>query len=162
MFDLILPSYAFAPTYVHKLVDDVPDERWCEQPVAGVALNHAAFTVGHLAWVHDSVTQMIGGTPDLPAEWKPLFATGAKPLPDRSAYPPRDALLAAFDAAHAKLGSVVLTADPAALAAPAPERMQKRFPTVGAMLAGLMSMHYGSHIGQLSAWRRAIGMPSVF
>jgi hypothetical protein len=50
---------------------------------------------------------------------------------------------------------------PEALARPAPERMRSRFPTVANVLLGLMTSHFASHLGQLSAWRRAVGLPSV-
>jgi len=54
------------------------------------------------------------------------------------------------------------TATSEALAQPAPERMRSRFATVGQMIYGLMTAHEATHLGQFSAWRRAIGLPSVF
>ena len=163
LFDLIVPAYNLGLGYTQKLVADLPDEKWTAQPVAGVTMNHAAWTVGHVAFVHNNVAGMIGGTPAaLGDHWKALFATATKPLPDRSAYPPAEELMREFAAAHARLGDAAAKLTPEAAAAPAPERMRARFPTVGNMAAGLMTTHFGNHLGQLSAWRRAMGYPSVF
>ena len=162
LFDLIVPAYSLGLGYAQKLVADLPDERWADQPVVGVTMNHAAWTIGHLTFVHDSVAGMIGGAPALGEDWKALFATATKPLPDRSAYPAGAELMGAFEAAHARLGDAAARLTPEAAAAPAPERLRARFPTVGNMVAGLMTTHFGNHLGQLSAWRRAMGYPSVF
>lgn len=162
LFDLIVPADALGLSYAQKLVVDLPDEKWAGQPVPGITVNHAAWTIGHLAVVADNVAGMIGGTPTLGETWRPLFATGTRPLPDRSAYPAGDVLMREFAAAHARLGDGAAKLTPEAAAAPAPERLRARFPTVGNMVAGLMTTHYGNHLGQLSAWRRAMGYPSVF
>jgi hypothetical protein len=162
MLDLILPSYTFALIYAKKLVEGVPDGRWCDQPVPGVAMNHAAWTLGHLAWANDNMLSRLGQTPALDDPWRALFAMGTKPLPDRSAYPAADVILKELEAAHARLADAAAAAPPEVLAGPPPERMQRMFPTVGHLLAGLMTAHYASHNGQLSAWRRAMGFPSAF
>jgi hypothetical protein len=162
MIDLVLPIYNFTLTYAQKLVADVPDDQMCAQPVAGRVMNHPAFLLGHLAWAEDGVAGMVGGKPALGADWKALFGMGETPLADRSRYPAKDALLKELEGAHARLVAAASAATPEMLAQPAPERMRNRFPTVGNMLAGLMTLHASSHLGQLSAWRRAMGFPSVF
>jgi hypothetical protein len=162
LFDLLMPVYTLNLNYGKMLAADLPDERWAAQPVAGMTMNHAAWTVGHLAFVHDGVAGMIGGTPALDESWKALFAPGTKPLPDRSAYPAGDVLLRAFEASHARLADAAARLTPEAAAGLPPERLRARFPTIGHMTAGLMTAHFGTHLGQLSAWRRAMGLPSVF
>ena len=52
-------------------------------------------------------------------------------------------------------------ADESLLNQPAPEPMRGRFQTLGILAAALLSMHFALHNGQLSAWRRAMGLPSV-
>ena len=49
----------------------------------------------------------------------------------------------------------------------APNRLPIRFllrhlPTVGDLLAHLLTTHSAYHLGQLSTWRRAAGLPEVF
>jgi hypothetical protein len=162
MLDLIRPTYEFYPDYARKLVADVADEMMVAQPVPAHPMNHAAFTLGHLAWANDNGTTLLGLAPALDAKWKETCGMGAKPTSDRSAYPSKEALLDALAAAHVRLRDAVAAAPPDALAKPAPERIRHRFPTVATMLAGLMTGHYANHLGQLSAWRRAMGFPPVF
>ena len=163
MFDLILPSYHFALKYAYKLVADLPDDRWCGQPVAGVTMNHAAWTLGHLAWASDNMLGRLNLTPTLDDAWRALFMFGTRPLPDRSAYPAKDVLLGHLDATHARLLDAVTSASLEVLNAPPPnERMRAMFPTTAQMVAGLMTSHFSAHNGQLSAWRRAMGFPSAF
>jgi len=165
MIDLVRPVYDFALGYAQKLVADLADDQMCAQPVAGRMMNHPAFLLGHLALVHDSRAGVLSGDPAgtaLLPEWKELFSMGAKPLADRSRYPSKAELLKALEAAHGRLAAAVAATAPEKLAEPAPEPMRARFPTLGHMLLGLMTSHYSSHLGQLSAWRRAMGLPSVF
>jgi hypothetical protein len=165
MIDLVRPVYDFALIYAQKLVADVPDDQMCAQPVAGRMMNHPAFILGHLALVHDGRAGALNGDPAgvaLLPEWKELFNMGAKPLADRARYPSKAELLKALEAAHGRLAAAVATVPPEKLAEPAPEPMRARFPTMGHMLLGVMTSHYSNHLGQLSAWRRAMGFPSVF
>jgi hypothetical protein len=162
MLDLVLPTYNFTLMYAQKLVADVPDEQLCAQPLADRVLNHPAFVLGHLAWANNNGVIILGQPSGLPEGWKELFGFGAKPLSDRSRYPSKAELLKTLEEAHARLADALSKATPEMLAQPAPERMRNRYPTVGQMLLGLMTAHEASHLGQLSAWRRAMGYPSVF
>jgi len=125
-------------------------------------MNHAAWTIGHLAWANNNGIVLLGGEPVIPPQWNDLFATGTKPAADRSAYPSKVELLTTLESSHVRLAEAWQHASAEALAKSPPERMAAAFPTLGHMLAGLMTGHYGSHIGQFSAWRRALGMPSAF
>ena len=163
MMDLVLPTFRANLWYTQKLAADVPDEQMCAQPVAGRVMNHPAFLLGHLAWAAgDVAADKLGLPPACPAGWKELFGMGAVPQADRSRYPSKAELLKALEDAHARLADAVTKAAPETLAQPAPERARERFPTVGALLIGLMTSHEASHNGQLSAWRRAMGLPPVF
>ena len=163
MTDLVSNVSRLNLWYSQKLVADVPDEQMCAQPVAGRVMNHPAFLLGHLAWAAgDVATGLLGLPPACPEGWKELFGMGAAPSADRSRYPSKAVLLQTLEDAHARLADAVAKATPETLDRPAPERMRSRFPTVGAMLVGLMTAHEASHNGQLSAWRRAMGLPPVF
>jgi hypothetical protein len=162
MFEILMPAYNFLLTYANRLVEDVPDERMCEQPVAGRTMNHPAWLLGHLAWAKDRAVTMLGQPSALPAEWKDRFAMGSTPQDDRGGYPSKAELLAALESAHTRLAAAAEAASVEKLSEPAPERMRSRFPTLGNFFAGLMSSHYSNHLGQLSAWRRAMGYKSAF
>jgi hypothetical protein len=161
LLEWVRPTYDFALIYAKKLVADVPDEQMTAQPVPGRMMNHPAFLLGHLAWAKDNGVAMLGGTPRL-AHLKDLHGMGATPRTERSAYASTAQLIEWLEAAHAALRVAVEGATPAQLAAPPAERMRARFPTLGTMLAGLMTGHFTNHLGQMSAWRRAMGLPSVF
>ena len=162
MLELVRPTFDINIMYSRKLAEDVPEEQMCAQPVAGVVMNHAAFILGHLAWAADNGARLLGHASSLPPGWNTLFNTGAKPLDDRARYPTKEELLSTLDKVHQRLAEVVGQATTEALAQPAPEQMRRAFPSLGHMLLGLMTGHQASHLGQLSAWRRAIGLPSVF
>jgi uncharacterized damage-inducible protein DinB len=163
MMDLILPAFKLNLWYSQKLVADLTEEQMCAQPISGVVMNHPAFLLGHLALVAGNfATGFVGAAPVCPEEWKELFNQGAKPLADRSRYPSKAELVKALEDAHARLADAVTKATPEMLSQPAPEKMRSRFPTVGGLLAGMMTSHEASHNGQLSAWRRAMGLPPVF
>lgn len=162
MLKLAIPLYNMNLMYAQKLAADVPEEQMCAQPVPGRVMNHAAFLLGHLAWTSDSIIGALGAKPTGAAEWKDLVGMGAKPLPERSRYPSKEVLLRTLEEAHGRLLAALANASPEALEQPAPERMRGRFATVGHLLLGMMTLHEGMHLGQFSAWRRAMGFPSVF
>ena len=163
MFDLILPVFNLNLWYSQKLVADLTDEQMVAQPVNGVVMNHPAFLIGHLALVAGNfATGFVGAAPVCPEAWKELFNQGCKPLADRSRYPSKAELVGKLEEGHARLAEAVQKATPEMLAQPSPERMRGRFPTVGVLLAGMMTAHHASHNGQMSAWRRAMGLPPVF
>jgi hypothetical protein len=161
MFDLIVPTYSFALTYSQKLVADIADERMCEQPVPGRIMNHGAWTLGHLAWSLGNGLVLLGHSAPT-SDWQSLFGTGSQPQSERTKYPAKEVLVRTLQQVHADLLKAVQAATLEQLNGPPHERMRHRFPTLGHMLAGLMTAHYASHNGQLSAWRRAMGWPGVF
>ena len=162
MKEIILGLHAMNVGFTHKLVAEVPDDQMCAQPVPGRVMNHAAFLLGHLAWVNDNVSCLVAGTTAQQlTDWKDAHAPGAKPVADRSFYRPKAELLAAFDAAQARMADAFTKASPDALAKAAPERMRSRFPTIGHIAIAILTSHGAVHNGQISAWRRALGWPPI-
>ncbi len=162
MHETIIHIYSFNLLYAQKLAADVPDEKMCAQPIDGKVMNHPAFLLGHLALVSDSAPGMLGQQPTAPAAWKELFGMGAKVQADRKLYPAKAELLKALEDAHGRFVAALTKATPEELAKPAPERMRARFPTIVHLLHGMMTSHEAVHLGQFSAWRRAMGFPSAF
>lgn len=145
--------------YAEQLLADVPAERFTEQPTPG--MNHAAWVLGHLAFSMDAHSRSLGGEPELGA-WNKRFGFGSEVLPELEAYPGKDELLNAFRGASARLMAAAESCSPAMLAkaskGPGPELM----PTVGDAMTFMMVGHVALHLGQLSAWRRALGLPRLF
>jgi uncharacterized damage-inducible protein DinB len=161
MKEIILAIFRFNLSFSHRLAADVPEDQMCAQPVPGKVMNHGAFLLGHLAWADDNAIRVLGGTPALSEQQTEIFRMGAKPLPDRALYPSKAELLSRLEGAHERLAEAFASASPEVLAQPAPERMRSRFKTNGHLVVGLMTAHEASHNGQFSAWRRAMGWPSV-
>jgi DinB superfamily len=161
VMDAVGPVYNFNLFYAQRLVADVADEDFCLQPLEDRPLNHPAFLIGHLAWANDNGIKLVGGVPVLTG-LKELWGTGATPSDDRSRYPSKTDIVKTLEVSHARLAEAVTKASKSYFKAAAPENMRAKFPTNGHILLGLMTSHYAVHLGQLSAWRRAMGYPSVF
>lgn len=144
-----------------KGVADVRDDRMCHQHVN--LPNHPLWTVGHLTMVRINVAALLGKPTDIVDKaWLKRFDPGSTPTCDAAAYPSKAELLSVFDQAQANLDAALLATNESALAAPNPmERLRDRFPTLGHFALTLVTMHDGLHIGQLSDWRRAEGLPRL-
>jgi hypothetical protein len=147
--------------YGQSLVGDIADERFAEQPVAGV--NHPAWILGHLALTADSGLELLGAPKALHPEWTTLFARGSKPSRSRGDYASKDELVRAFEHGYEQLRKHVRLASPEQLSRPSPhEQTRATLPTLSDVIALLLTGHVGTHLGQLSAWRRLIGLPPLF
>jgi hypothetical protein len=146
MYDAIIDIYYFNMVYARQLIGDIPDGQMCDQPVPGRVLNHPAFIIGHLAWVSRWRAQKLGLPQVALSDWSKLFSNGNKPLPDRSCYPAKAELLQVLEIAHARLSAAVAKATP--------EELNE--------VAIFMTSAETLHLGQLSAWRRAMGLEPRF
>jgi hypothetical protein len=161
MLQLAAPLFEQNLGYARRLVADLRDDQMTAQPVDGCVMNHAAFVVGHLAWVCDVGVTLLGESAAIDPGWRDLFSLTAKPVADRSVYPAKAILVQALEDAHTRLVRVALAATPGALQQLPPERFRSRFPTVAHVLLHMLTNHEAVHLGQLSAWRRASGLPAV-
>jgi hypothetical protein len=151
----------FLMQYCRSLLADIADERMAEQPVAGV--NHPAWILGHLALTADGTLEKLGGQKTLPAEWTTLFKAGSKPSASRGDYPSRDGLLRAVEESYLHLRQLAATATPEQLSLPTTNRRAKEaLSTWKEVVAFVLTGHMGGHLGQLSSWRRMIGLPPMF
>jgi uncharacterized damage-inducible protein DinB len=88
-----------------------------------------------------------------------MYSFTAKPA--AAGYPAKAVLLKAYEEAHQRLVAAALAATPEQLQELPPERFRSRFPTLGHVMLHMLTNHQAVHLGQLSAWRRALGLPSV-
>lgn len=130
-----------------------------------VQSNHPAWIMGHLALYPQRVLLALGlplGDSAMPSGYEPLFKNGSECRDDAagSLYPPMAELSAAFFRSYkAAIAAVASAADEAfAKPNPAEGRLRELFPTIGAAVAFYLSGHAQLHLGQLSAWRRAMGL----
>jgi hypothetical protein len=160
--DTIVACSSMSLEYGVMLAKDIPAERFAERPHA--TMNHPAFLYGHLCLYPNRVAELVEAPTviELPATYPDLFAAGVPCEDDRGQYPHKDELLKLFTDGHHAANDAILATDPDVFAKENPmERMRERFPTVGVAVNFLMNNHLMMHLGQLSTWRRAVGLPSV-
>ena len=153
----LLLSWSNQRDYAQKLVADLSDADMVSQPVAGVVMNHPAWTLGHLSPYPPVLSAILKGE-EFVDPLNSKYGRGTKPVGDVGAYPAKAALVAEYLAGHDLLARTIESVDAAVMAKPIPlARWKERFPRVGDAVLYLMLSHEGAHLGQLSAWRRAGG-----
>ncbi len=147
--------------YTRDMVEPLTDEQMVAQPIAGITLNHPAWILSHLSAYGPMLAALLKGEPaEDPINSK--FGMGSEPSTDSGTYLPRLELLSLFTGSYDDAGEAFLAASDELLNRPIPfERWRARFPTLGYLPTQFFLKHSATHLGQLSAWRRAMGMPPV-
>jgi hypothetical protein len=149
--------------FAERVLADIPAEKFASCAVTGA--NHPAFIVGHLSLYPNRIFTMLGRTDlivDRPG-WAELFQQGSVCVEDAAKYPPKDELVKAFLDGHRKVAEVLPTISDEVLARdnPLEGRMREIFPQIGSAVNFLCTSHLMMHLGQISTWRRAIGLGSA-
>lgn len=157
----ILITWRRNGAYALRLVGDLPDAHVTAQPVPGRVLNHPAWVLSHLSLYTTISAAMLRRAPFAdPADH--IYGSKSEPLSVAAAYPVRSKLIEQFKAAHDDAEAALLAASEDVFSSPTPlDRWRSLHPTTGDMLVTLMVKHESAHLGQLSAWRRAMGLPRV-
>lgn len=144
-----------------KLVADLTDEQLVLQPAPKT--NHPAWVLGHLQLVDGSFLALLGGqAPELEANWKEIYGGGSTPVADRTKYKPKKFYLDHLAQVRGEIISRLKTIKPEELAKPHPDPARReRFPTVGHTVFMYGTWHEAYHAGQLSTWRRVLGLTAV-
>ena len=160
------------------LLKDIPAATFACQPVASagslgtagsglIKTNHPAFVYGHLSLYPARMMEFMGLNPGAinpDQKYQDLFSHGKDCLhdPELRTYPAMDELVARFKASHKAVLDALPRVDDAAFARETPhEGMRARFPTVGSAVTFLLCSHTMMHLGQVSAWRRCMGLGSA-
>ncbi len=147
--------------YLGELVADIEQAEMVEQPQPG--MNHPAWILAHLTVSAGHVVSLLGGSPPVPEGWNERFGHGSKLSADPADFPDKQTLLEAYQASHQAMVESLGSATDEALAAPVPiEELREMMPTVGDAVFFMATAHEASHLGQLSAWRRAKGRAPLF
>jgi len=147
--------------YGLRLVDGLKSDQWLAQPVLGRVMNHPAWVLSHLnLYAGIAVAMCRGEGFEDPGEHR--FGQKSEPLSDTGAYPAPGEMVKTWTQLHDEGAAALRVATDARTGAPNPlERWRGVHPTVGDMLVTLMVKHESGHLGQLSAWRRAMGLGRV-
>lgn len=157
----ILITWRRNGAYALRLVGDLSDAQMTAQPVPGRVLNHPAWVLSHLNLYTTIAAAMLRQTP-FPDPADHMYGAKSEPLSDAAAYLNRAKLVEQFKTAHDDAEAALVAASENAFASPTPlDRWRPLHPTTGDMLVTLMVKHESAHLGQLSAWRRAMGLPRV-
>jgi hypothetical protein len=156
----VLHSFAYALDYLKELVANVPPADMIAQP-RGIA-NHPAWVIGHLTHSCELLAEVVGVPPWLPQGWANRFGTGSVPVANLSACESKDQALAILDESRSRLTHAVERLDNAFLDQPFPDPSYRDvFPTIRHALTQVMVGHTAMHVGQLTVWRRAMGLPPM-
>jgi hypothetical protein len=147
--------------YALALLQDLTDEQMVLRP--GGNMNHPAWILGHIGLYHPAAVHLLAGEPfDDPKNDRLFGFAGKGPLDSLSAYGDKRTIVSRFADGHERVAQALLKSRPEHLSQPPSlERWARVYPTVEFMLPDLLLHHESLHIGQLSIWRRAAGLPPV-
>lgn len=161
----ILKQYDFNLVFSKKLVEDLSEKQMTQCPAKGLE-NHPAFTLGHLITGTAMTLEDLGGEMDIPHGWETLFLRKGPgdprlPVKDPSLYPGKNELIKELEKQHERLKSHFLSIEDSKLNEKISWRFASYMPTLWDLVIFMCINHEAMHLGQLSAWRRAMGLPSA-
>jgi hypothetical protein len=149
--------------WAQRLTADLSPAQMALQPSGErpAPVNHPAWIFSHLNVYLPVMAALLRGETFEDPKFHP-FGMQSKPESEGSVYPAKDQLLAVWQAGHEELAKLLSTANDATLQQPVMlPRWKEIMPTVGIALPYLLLVHENQHLGQLSAWRRVLGLPAV-
>ena len=161
--DYIVPCIRRAIGFAEKLVNDIPAQQFAHMPHP--TMNHPAFCIGHLSLYPNRVFNIIG-QPKLIKEkpgYPELFQAGVACVEQDGRYPHKDEIVSYFMERYNAVATALASVPDEVLQRenPMEGRMREIFPLVGIAVNFLTNNHLMMHLGQVSAWRRAVGLGSV-
>jgi len=163
--ETILKQYDFNFAYAKALVQDLTDEQMTTVPHPGLD-NHPAFTLGHLISGSADLARDLGVEFEMPDNWAVLFIREGpgdprKPDLDKTKYPSKHLLISELENQHNKVKQLVRNLDKKAFNESLTWRFSNFMPTLGDLVTFMCINHESMHLGQLAAWRRAMGVKSA-
>ena len=167
MSSSVIEGYLFAwkknQDYAPKLVADLTEEQMVAQPALnpGTPVNHPAWVFSHLNVYLPVIRSIIKGEEFADPKEHP-FGMLSKPESSRQVYAAKQQLVEEFVDGHVQVVELLGQADDSVfdqhVLLP---RWKEIMPSAAIALPYLMFNHENGHLGQLSAWRRIQGLPSV-
>jgi len=164
---IIADSGKLSLAYAKRMIAGVEPNQFARfASVGGTAVtsNHPAFVYGHLSLYACRIVEQLGDDASSikPSEhYDKLFNHQATCVDDPTGtiYPAMDEIVAKCLAAYQLAIDTVLATDDEKFTVPnANEAMRGKFATNGSMHAFYIGGHFMIHMGQVSAWRRMMGM----
>jgi len=164
---LIADSGKLSLAYARRMVTDISPEKFARFATVGgktVSSNHPAFVYGHLSLYACRIVEQLGGddSSNKPTDlYVGKFSHTAICVddPDGTIYPPKDELVERVLTSYEAAVESLMNADDSLFLIPnANEAMRAKFATNGSMQAFYIGGHFMIHMGQVSAWRRMMGL----
>jgi hypothetical protein len=165
---LIADSLAAGLGYAERLKAGLEWQTFARFATPGgqvVESNHPSFVYGHLSLYPVRIVTELGGEGSsiVPSDhFQKVYSASVQCEDDvdGTIYPPMDAVLAAFFDNYRLATEQLRATEDSVFNQPNPlDRMKDRFPTIGSMHNFYCGGHLMIHLGQLSAWRRMMGLP---
>ncbi len=163
--DIIVNQYDFNLDYAKKLVEDLNEDQMTTIPSKGLD-NHPAFTIGHLISGSALMAEDLGAKFEMPDNWTDLFLRRGpgdprKPDSNKNKYPSKQELINELEHQHNKVKDLLKKIDENKLNENLKWRFNSYMPTLLDIVYFMCINHEAMHLGQLAAWRRAMGLPSA-
>lgn len=152
--------------YAERLLTDITADQFARFATPGgetVVSNHGAFVYGHLSLYPSRILTQLGlETTPVPAKFEELFSKDATCTddPEGDIYPAMEEITSAVFDGYKSAGQAIVEASDETLQQPNPGsgRIVELFPTLGSMHNFYVGGHMMIHLGQMSAWRRMLGL----
>ena len=132
-----------------------------------IVSNHPAFICGHLSLYAPRIVAELSGDASsitVPENYPSLFSKDATCQDDidGTLYPSQDELIQHLVSGYTLVAQTLCDSeDEVFYGENSNEALRDRFPTIGAMHGFYVGGHFMVHVGQWSAWRRAMGLGSI-
>lgn len=161
--DAVVRGCRSARGYGEMLVKDIPADQFAHMPHP--TMNHPAFCIGHLSIYPDFVLGLID-RPELVAEkagFEELFKQNVACVEQDGRYPAKSVIVDHYLDRYAVVTDAIAETSEEIFARETPfeGRFKEMCPTVGVTVNFMLTAHQMFHLGQLSAWRRAVNLPGV-
>ncbi len=164
----IADSLNLSLSYAQRMLKDVTAEQFARFAAPGgqiVTSNHAAFVFGHLSLYGARIVDQLGGDAAslaAPHSFETVFSRDAQCVDDveGTLYPAMSVVTEHFFRSYESAKAALMAASDDALQRenPMEGRMRELFPTMASMHAFYVGGHMMMHLGQVSAWRRMLGL----
>jgi len=153
---------SFNRHYLHRLIDAIPEPDL--DSTFGAGSHSARWILAHLAISVDYGFKQLDMPLAAPKEWHAVYGPGSDPESHAKIRPSKAELLRFIDDNYLKLCIVSLDADKAKMLAAhtVPLLYDTPIKSKGELLCHILTTHFSSHVGQLSSWRRLVGLPPLF
>ena len=153
----VIHSFNYSLDYLVEQLADVSEAAMTVQP--GGLLNHPSWTIGHLTFVLHMIGGVVGVRSCLPETFPRLFGPGSTPENDRGSYDSKDEAIRRLRELQFLVTEAISKVEDDFLDQRFPdEAYLEVFPTIRHALTQVLTGHTAFHVGQISMWRRAMGL----